>query len=276
MKRTIFPALILMLVAIQVDAQQISSRGFIPPLFTLPKSDQEVRFTSSEAPRFQLPDYPAKQLNSGIEGVVETMLYVTAEGEVVYAEISVSSGIREFDHAALQSGMRASFPAGFATVDGLPHDFRIAVPFYFLLASDPELYWHSRLELARVQAEYEKVMKTFEGYLMSRTSASETQLKAVQKSMESTIATAKRIHHLLAEKKERAIIRIRGLLDASRDDNSPLAESPEDNWRSETIDPSQAAVQPGGVGAGIIRMEELTGNPTERLSQELELKKTYI
>ena len=32
------------------------SRGFIPPLFTLPDASEQVRFTSALQPQFQLPD----------------------------------------------------------------------------------------------------------------------------------------------------------------------------------------------------------------------------
>ena len=153
------------------SAQNVSSRGFIPPLFTLPEEGEEIRFTSAVQPEFMLPDYPVEQLNSGVEGVVEVRMYITSEGEVVYSEITVSSGVEALDDAALISAMKARFPSGFATVKGLPRDFRLSVPFYFLLSSDPEAYWHSRLELARVQLEYEQVMKKFEDYMMARTHA---------------------------------------------------------------------------------------------------------
>lgn len=276
MHRTVFTVLILLLLCASVSAQPVKSRGFIPPLFTLPKAQDEVRFTGSAQPRFQLPDYPAAQLNAGTEGAVEATLYVTAEGEIVYAEISVSSGVKDFDNAVLESCMKSRFPAGFATVKGLPHDFKISVPFYFLVASDPEQYWHSRLELARIQNEYESVMKKFEDIVMSRTTASEARKREIQRQMEGTVAAAKSVHRILAEKKEKAILRLRGMIDASRSDGTPLADTHDASWRSQSLDPAQATVQSGATGVGVISIHEMSGSESERLAQELELKKAYM
>lgn len=276
MKRTLLSVLVLLLTCAAAEAQPVKSRGFIPPLFTLPDAQDEVRFTSSAQPRFQLPDYPAVQLNAGVEGAVEATLYVTSEGEVVYSEISVSSGVKEFDNAVLESSMRTRFPIGYATVKGLPHDFRISVPFYFLLASDPEQYWHSRLELARIQNDYESVMKKFEDIVMSRTTASDSRKREIQREMEAAVASAKDVHRILAEKKERAILRVRGLIDASRSDSAPIADTHDASWRAQSIDPAHATVQPGVIGGGVISIQELSGSESDRLAQELELKKAYM
>ncbi len=276
MKRTVFSILVLVVCLASMQAQPVKSRGFIPPLFSLPEVTEEIRFTSSTPPQIQLPEYPATQLNAGLEGAVEAELYVTAEGEVVYCEISVSSGVNEFDHAVLESSMRVKFPSGFATVKGLPHDFRIAVPFYFLLASDPEQYWHSRLELARIKNEYETVMKKFEDYLMARTVVSDSKVKEIQREMEATVTMAKNVHRLLAEKKEHAILRLRGLIDASKSNSAPIADTQDASWRSQSIDPAHATVQTGGTAGGVINIRELSDNESERLAHELELKKAYM
>ncbi|MCB2204746.1 energy transducer TonB [bacterium] len=258
------------------QAQNASSRGFIPPLFTLPEEGEDIRFTSSMQPEFMLPDYPVGQLNEGVEGVVEIEMYVTSEGEVVYSEISVSSGIAELDNAALISAMKAHFPAGFATVKGLPRDFRISVPFYFLLSSDPEAYWHSRLELARVQQEYELVMKKFEDFLMARTEASESKIREIQRQMEEKVAAAKSIHRLLAEKKENAILRIHKEIELNRSGDAPVADAEDSNWRRDLQDRRSARVQAAGPGSGVINARTLSGSSVDRLTQELEMKKSYL
>jgi TonB family protein len=252
------------------------SRGFIPPLFVLPSDGEEVRFTSAAQPVFQLPDYPALQLNKSIEGVVEVRMYVTAEGEVVFSEITVSSGHRELDNAALASAMRARFPAGYATVNGLPRDFRISMPFYFLLSSDPEQYWQSRLELARVQQRYEIVMKKFQDYMMERSQTPRATIKRIQKQMEETVSIAKNIHRILAEKKEMAILRLRERLDEQRE-NLPFADGDDATWRRDLHSREETAhVEVALPGSGIVNTRSIGTDEVDRLTQELEIKKSYM
>jgi TonB family protein len=223
-----------------------------------------------------LPDYPEEQLNRGIEGVVEVTMYVTSEGEVVFSEISVSSGLEAFDDAALRSAMKTEFPAGYATVKGLPRDFRLSVPFYYLLSADPENYWHSRLELARVQQEYEEVMTRFEDYLMARTVASESKIREIQRQMEEKVAAAKSIHRLLAEKKETAILRLRQQIDDTRSDSAPVADAEDSSWRHGLRDYSRATVQVVTPGTSVTSERALGTDGMDRLTQELEMKKSYL
>ncbi|MDT8322863.1 MAG: TonB family protein [Bacteroidota bacterium] len=258
------------------QAQNASSRGFVPPLFTLPDEADELRFTSASQPEFMLPDYPVEQLNSGVEGVVEITMYITSEGEVVYSEVSVSSGCDALDDAALISAMKTRFPAGYATVKGLPRDFRISVPFYFLLSSDPEAYWHSRLELARVQQEYEQVMKKFEDFLMARTVASESKIREIQRQMEEKVAAAKSIHRLLAEKKENAILRIHQEIEDNRSGQATVADAEDSAWRRDLQDRRSAHVQAAYPGSGVVNAHSFEGSGVDRLTQELEIKKSYL
>ena len=224
------------------QAPNTNARGFIPPLFTLPEEGEDLRFTSAAQPTFMLPDYPQKAYNNGVEGVCEVTAYVTSEGSVVYSEISVTSGNKELDQAALKSAMKAVFPAGYATVRGLPRDFRIAIPFYYLLSADPENYWHTRLELARVQQEYELVMQKFEDIVMSRTAASDSKIREIKHQMEDKVAAAKSIHRLLAEKKEHAILRLRQEIDANKAGEAPIADAEDASWRRNLQDRSHARV----------------------------------
>lgn len=256
-------------------AGHAQTRGFIPPLFTLPEEGETVRFTSAAQPIFQLPDYPAAQLNRGVEGVVEVEMYVTSEGEVVYSEITVSSGQKEFDESALASAMRARFPLGYATVNGLPRDFRISMPFYFLLSSDPEQYWQSRLELARVQQDYEIVMKKFQDFVMQRTKTPAQKVKEIQRQMEEKVSIAKNIHRVLAEKKETAILRLREQIDEQRG-RAPIADAEDASWRKNMQDRNAASVQVAIPGSGVVNARSVGSEGMDRLTQELELKKSYL
>jgi len=278
MQRLLFFLFLLALPSVftYTQAQNASSRGFIPPLFTLPDESDELRFTSAQPPEFMLPDYPVEQLNGGVEGVVEITMYITSEGEVVYSEVAVSSGIEALDDAALISAMKTRFPAGYATVKGLPRDFRLSVPYYFLLSSDPEAYWHSRLELARVQQEYELVMKKFEDFLMARTEASASKIREIQYQMEEKVAAAKSIHRLLAEKKENAILRIHKEIEENRSAQAPVADAEDSTWRRNLQDRRSARVQAAYPGSGVVNARSLKGSGVDRLTQELEMKKSYL
>ncbi len=251
------------------------SRGFIPPLFTLPSEGDEVRFTSSAQPMFQLPDYPAAQQSAGVEGVVEVQMYVTSEGEVVFSEITVGSGVTEFDQSALASAMRARFPVGYATVKGLPHDFRISIPFYFLLSPDPEQYWQSRLELARVQQEYEVVMKKFQDFVMERSKTSPPRVKEIQRQMEDKVSAAKNIHRILAEKKETAILRLHDQIDEHRG-QAPISDAADATFRREMQEKARANVQVALPGTGVVNSRTVGVEGVDRLTQELEMKKAYL
>lgn len=280
MARVLVSLLVPFLVASAAFAQagrEGASRGFIPPLFTMPEKHEDLRFTSSAQPEFPVAEYPEQERNTSTEGVAELLLYVTAEGDIVYAEVMVSSGRESFDNAALASAMKGKFPEGYATVDGLPRDFTIAVPYYFLLSADPELYWHSRLELARVQCEYEEIMSKFEDLLLKRTTATESKMKEVQRSMEEKVSIAKRLHRVLAEKKERAIIRIRSEIEMSREKQGrALAESNDSNWRSGSADPAHATITVAFPGSSITTRAETGLQGVARLNHELDLKRSYL
>ena len=269
----LLPLLVLTLVL--TAAAQAQTRGFIPPLFTLPAESETVRFTSAAQPTFQLPDYPVAQLTRGVEGVVEVQLFVTSEGEVVFSEVSVSSGQKEFDEAALASAMRARFPAGYATVNGLPRDFQIAVPFYFLLSGDPEQYWQSRLELARVQQQYETVMKKFQDFVMERSKTPPHRVKEIQRQMEENVSIAKNIHRILAEKKETAILRLREQIDEHRG-RAPLADNEDAAWRQQLQQRREASVQVAVPGTGVVNARSMGSEGVDRLTQELEMKRSYL
>ena len=251
-------------------------RGFLPPLFRLPSSGETVHFTSPQLPRFQTMEYPDAHKKSQIEGVVEIELYVTSEGEVARAEVSVGSGDELFDNSALKSAMLAHFPAGYATVDGQARDFKVAVPFYFLLSPDPEAYWHTRLELARIQQYYEVVIKEFQGYLSERTKASKATIEAAQKQVEEAISAAKKLHALLAAKKETAILRLREEIDLTRRAMEEPRMAASVNGRN--IQPEQAtpAVSATGYMTGVVSYHSLSNNDLGRLLNELELKKSYL
>jgi TonB family protein len=252
---------------------QPARRGFIPSLFTLPAAGQDIRYSSSAQPVFTTPVYPVVEMQQGIEGACEIELYVTSEGEVVYAELTVSSGRRNFDDAALTCAMKARFPEGYATLDGIPHDCTVTVPYYFLLAEDPEGYWHTRLELNRVQAQYEAVMAKFEDLLLSRTSASQAKMKEIQGRMEERVSAAKQLHRILAEKKELAILRIREAIDASSEQSRPIADT-DDAWR--TAGGANASVSVAYTGSSVTTVVSSRLKGVERLEHELEMKKSYL
>lgn len=278
MQRFVILVLFVLALTTQAFAQtpNTNARGFIPPLFTLPEEGEDLRFTSAAQPTFMLPDYPQRAFNNGVEGVCEVTAFVTSEGDVVYSEISVSSGHYALDQAALKSAMKAVFPAGYATVRGLPRDFRIAIPFYFLLSADPESYWHSRLELARVQQEYESVMQKFENIVMSRTVASDSKIREIKHQMEDKVAAAKSIHRLLAEKKEHAILRLRQQIDANKAGEVPIADAEDASWRKNLQDRTHARVTAASSSSGVINARQLEGEGVERLTHELEMKKSYL
>ena len=179
---------LLIVAGMAAQAQNVRSLGHIPPYFNLPAEGEQVRFTSLEQPEFAVPEYPKQLQHEGKEGVVEVTCYVTSEGDVVYSEISVSSGNDAFDKQALKSALETSFPNGYATIGGTPTDFTIEVPFYFLLSADPEQYWHTRLELARIEQDYDKLMETFQGYVSKRTEASEQTMQKTRTQLETKIA----------------------------------------------------------------------------------------
>ena len=255
------------------------SLGEIPEDFELPEDMNSIRFTSHESPVFTAPVYPAKRLKRGIENVVEVDIYVATTGKVVQAVLSLSSGDKAFDEAALESAMKAQFPAGYATVDGEPSDFKLSVPYYFLLSADPEQYWHTRLELARVQKEYNELMTQFQELMAGQTSAdSEGEMATTKKSLEVKIAAAKNLHKVLAEKKESAIARINSVITETRahiegDD----AQMRDPNWR-----PSYAAnnteVKVGLPQAGIMTLSSQKSDKPilEQLTSEIKIKRRYM
>ncbi len=253
-------------------------RGFLPPTFALPGPQEQVHFTSAQSPEFGAPEYPASQRQAGLEAAVEVDLYVTSKGDVVYAEVVVSSGDMQFDQEALRCALQSKFPAGYATVQGQPRDFKIAVPFYFLLSSDPEGYWHSRLELARLQQEYEIVMREFQNFVSARTVTSEDRLNATRTAIEGKVAAAKRLHRLLAEKKELAILRLRDQIASAREileqGNAGKETEQPVSWR--IPDEDQADVAVGARSPGVVSMTHVSTNDIDRLHQELEIKQAYL
>lgn len=269
------------LVSFAVAQPVNGSRGSLPASFRLPEPGTPVHFSSPGSPDFSIPEFPTAHFRNGREGAAEVVMYVRGEGEVVSARISVSSGDPEFDEAALTSAMKSRFPVGYASVDGLPHDFSIAVPYYFLLSADPEQYWQSRLELARLTQEYEELMKEFQGYLMERTVASKSRKESIRRQIESKVAVAKQMHRLLAEKKESSILRLRDEITATREQLEQVREQTTANesdthWRQPGNRPPQAAVNVAQAHARVVVASSLNSNELDRLTQELELKKSYM
>lgn len=253
-------------------------RGFLPPLFRLPAKDVQVQFTSPMPPQLVQPEYPAVHKQNDVEGAVELALYVTMEGDVVSAEVTVGSGDELFDDEALRSALKSRFPAGYATLNGTPTDFRITVPYYFLISADPEGYWHSRLELARVQQEYEIVMREFQNMQSARTVSTSDKAESVRKRLEEKVASAKRLHRMLAEKKEFAILRLRDEIASAKDrlDGVPDAVNVAHEDQRVAL-PDQAPIVHIAIQQGtVVSDTEPSANDLDRLSQELELKKSYL
>ena len=279
LRRSLACFTLLMILPGIIQAQ--SSRGMLPSYFQLPSANDVVHFTSPQQPNFPTPIYPDARRQSLVEGAVEVTLYVTSEGDVVKADISVSSGDALFDEAALGSAIKARFPAGYATVQGRPVDFSIDVPFYFLLSPDPEMYWHTRLELARIQAEYESAMNEFQGYLSERTKSTASRVESSQRRVEQTVAAAKRLHRMLAEKKESAILRLREEIAMTKlriedPDEQQSSTASETFWRSAHPGQAVATVVMPSNTRGIVTRDSLSNNDLDRLIDELELKKSYL
>jgi len=257
------------------------SRGFLPPYFSMPAENEVVNFSSPLQPVMESPEYPFENFQSGKEGVVEVELYVTAEGKAVYSEVNVSSGDVTFDASALQCAMNSSFPPGYATVHGISSDFKIAIPFYFLLSADPERYWHSRLELARVQKDYELAMRDFQSFITARTIASKQTLASTKTKLEEKVRFAKRLHKMLAEKKETAILRLRDEISSVKmgTESAPLAiDGPNEslNWRRVSDDQKTATVTLVTPRSAVTTEVVKATNNLERLQVELEIKKSYL
>ena len=119
-------------------------------------------------------------------------------------------------------------------------------------------------------------MKKFEDFLMARTAASESKIREIQRQMEEKVAAAKSIHRLLAEKKENAILRIHKEIEENRDSGTPVADVEDSSWRKDLQDRRQAAVHVAYPGTGVINARSLGGNGVDRLTQELEMKKSYL
>ncbi len=257
---------------------EVLSLGKLPQQFNLPGDDAVVRFTSHQKPEFAAPEYPARHLAKGLEGVVEVAVFVTAAGKVVYCELEISSGDPMFDAAALNSAMQSKFPAGYATLNGEATDFRISVPYYFLLAADPEQYWHTRLELARIQAEYDKLMTTFQGYLAQKTPVSKEQMQKTRETLETRVSTAKKLYRVMAEKKESAILRLRTEITETRqniDDNDMMRDP---NKRPLHASLRSCEVKVAIPQSGIVTLTSVCSDKPilEQLASEIELKKAYL
>jgi TonB family protein len=282
MKRLFSIVLLVCIASLSMHAQSDpqKKRGMLPPGYTLPKAGETVHFTSPAHPEYQLPEYPADLKVNGTEGVLELELYVSSAGEVLLAEVSVSSGDAQFDDAALSSALQSRFPAGYATVDGQPRDFKIAVPYYFLLSADPELYWHTRLELSRVQQDYETVMHDFQEKLGAKRTASSTRLDGARKQLEAKVSLAKMLHRTLAEKKESAILRLRDQIAFAQEkiDGPSVAEAQagQENWRNPDKTIISPKAEPSVHRSGVITVSFQSGNGIDGLQQELEIKKSYM
>ncbi len=271
------PSLTLIALVCTAQTEAPRSRGSIPNYFVVPDENTRLNFSSPVNPVFQTPEYPQENVIKHKEGALEIEMYVTSEGKVVYSVVTVSSGDKLFDDAGLKSAMKTKFPAGYATLHGQARDFMIRVPYYFLLSTDPEGYWHTRLELSRMQQEYELAMKEFQSYSLQRTKASKERVDGARKRLEEKVAQAKRLYRVLAEKKETAILRLRDEITDTRDHLNTVAdagaeEGPE--WRKS--DSEHHAVILGSGLNGIQTLTALGTNELDRLVQELELKKSYL
>jgi TonB family protein len=256
------------------------SLGELPPSFQLPEAGTPVQFTSMLNPEFVTPAYPEQHKTARFEGVAEVRLYVSSAGEVLRCEITVSSGDAAFDDASLRSGLKTRFPAGYATVRGVACDFTTTVPYYFLLSPDPEQYWHSRLELARIQQEYESLMKQYEGILAPQGAAADMQRHRIERQLEQTVTLAKQLHRSLAEKKESAILRLRDEITMTKQIlQEPATASSMDasatSWRTEQTPVIPTVIIPGGM-KGVASTSALSNNELDRLMSELELKQSYL
>jgi TonB family protein len=282
MQKSHFPLLLSVLFALPVllaaqpEAQRVL--GELPSTFQLPEAGMPVRFSSMLNPEYQVPEYPAQHLKDRFEGVAELQLFVTRDGDVVRSEVTVSSGDELFDLAALRSALRTRFPAGYAMLHGQACDFAITVPYYFLLSPDPEQYWHMRLELARIQQEYEVQMKQFQALVGVRNPAAAMQLQRTQRQLEETITIAKGLHRSLAEKKEAAILRLRDEISMTKQrlETPAVAAADQGNasWRTaQTVIPT--VIVPGGT-KGVSSINALSNNELDRLMNELELKQSYL
>ncbi len=265
----------------QGDASQ--SRGFVPPYFRVPDNTADIRFTTLEQPRYGTPEYPAAHIREEREGVVEVEISCTAEGSVVHARVTVSSGDAQFDEAALKGAMATKFPVGYATLNGLPVDFRMRVPFYFLLSADPEQYWHTRLELARVQQEYDAAMDQFQSYMTARTSATKSRYETAKRSVEEKVSLGKRLHRMLAEKKETAILRLREEITATRDHRDALhaqQTTPDTDAEFRNVLPHAEHAPTVTLATpqshNVVTVSLPYQSDLDRLTQELELKKSYL
>jgi hypothetical protein len=94
--------------------------------------------------------------------------------------------------------------------------------------------------------------------------------------MEDKVAAAKNIHRLLAEKKEHAILRLHQEITDNKSGQTPVADAEDASWRRDLQDRSRANVQVAYPGTGVINARTLGGNGVERLTHELEMKKSYL
>jgi TonB family protein len=281
MNRLFATALLALVLSAPALAQndKAASTGKLPPYFHIPDDNVRLRFTSHEKPEFVAPEYPELHKSTGKEGVVEVEMYVSAEGKVVYTEVEVSSGDELFDHAALESAMQTTFPPGYATVNGEPTDFKISIPFYFLLSADPEQYWHTRLELARIQQEYDQLMGKFQSYLGPKSTVSKEMKQSMRNQLEDKIALAKNVHRILAEKKESAILRLRNEITETRahiENNDEIMRDPDKRFAYAST--GNCEVRVALPQAGIVTLTSLRSDKPllEQLASEIELKKSYL
>jgi TonB family protein len=263
----------------QAQPETPRAMGELPATFQTPEAGASIQFTSMLNPEFETPAYPEQHKADRFEGVAEVRLYVSTAGEVLRCEITVSSGDREFDEASLRSAMKTRFPAGYATVRGVPTDFTVTVPYYFLLSSDPEQYWHTRLELARIQQEYEVLMKDYQDLLARQGGAADMKRQRLEKQLEQTVAVAKQLHRSIAEKKETAILRIRDEIAMTKQILQEPATASKDaqgaSWRTEQTPVIPTVIIPGGM-QGIASTSTLSNNALDCLMGELELKQSYL
>lgn len=101
---------------------------------TDPNQLQPVFIAYDTAPEFLTkgePEYPAIGREGGVEGVVQLMVYVSADGKVKNVVVTSPMAISAFNEAAVSAAYQCTFKP--ATSGGQPIGVWLALPMYFHL-----------------------------------------------------------------------------------------------------------------------------------------------
>lgn len=248
----------------------MQSLGSLCSSFSEQGNCARMRFSSFSPVQLVRPVYPEACLREKVEGCLEIKMYVNRSGRVEKAEISVSSGNALLDRAALESAKASRFPQDYATIDGIGSDFTTLVPYYFLLSADPEQYWHTRLEMARIEQQYDAGMREFQPQLKTGKSRLSPRAKKLCTELEKLVAQTKRLQNILASKKEAAINRLRDQLALGMNKEKGSLATVDAAPQPELALPGYNVVTsaPAGLEAMPVSLEQI--------SEELELKRAYL